>query len=69
MSDPAFVQALLEGKVEKVGNFWSSPEFKRLNRAVGGVLSDPHHGVIELGFDFAQPYIFINHSTGLMFLR
>lgn len=69
MSDPAFVKALQSPKVVRVGSFAASPEFKRLNRAVGGVLDSPEHGVLELGFDFAEPYIFAKHSTGLMFMR
>lgn len=54
-SDPAFVKALQSPKVVRVGSFAASPEFKRLNRAVGGVLDSPEHGVLELGFDFAEP--------------
>ncbi|KAF6257688.1 hypothetical protein COO60DRAFT_1701687 [Scenedesmus sp. NREL 46B-D3] len=69
MSDPEFVAALLAAKVARVGSFWESSEFNRLNKAVGGVLTSTLHGVIELGFDFAQPYNFVQHSTGLMFMR
>lgn len=69
MSDPEFVAALLAAKVARVGSFWASAEFNRLNKAVGGVLTSTLHGVIELGFDFAQPYNFVQHSTGLMFMR
>lgn len=68
-SDPAFVKAVLEAKVVRVGSFADSEEFRRLNKAVGGVLSDNHHAVIELGFDFAQPYNFLQHATGFMFMR
>ncbi|KAF6249640.1 hypothetical protein COO60DRAFT_1647837 [Scenedesmus sp. NREL 46B-D3] len=59
MSDPEFVAALLAAKVARVGSFWASAEFNRLNKAVGGVLTSTLHGVIELGFDFAQPYNFV----------
>lgn len=69
MGDPAFVKALLASKLARVGNFWDSMEFKRLNKAVGGVLSSAQHGVLEIGFDFAEPYNFAKHSTGLMFMR
>lgn len=69
MADPEFVAALTYAKVERVGSFWASTEFKRLNKAVGGVLTSTLHGVIDLGFDFAQPYNFVQHSTGLMFMR
>lgn len=69
MADPEFVAALRAPKVGPVGCFWRSPEFKRLNKAVCGVLGSPDHGVLELGFDFAEPYIFVKHSTGLMFMR
>ncbi|KAF6250103.1 hypothetical protein COO60DRAFT_1629987 [Scenedesmus sp. NREL 46B-D3] len=69
MSDPEFVAALLAAKVARVGSFWASSEFNRLNKAVSGVLTSTLHGVIELGFDFAQPYNFVQHSTGLMFMR
>jgi hypothetical protein len=68
-SDPAFVKALLEAKEVKIGSFADSDEFKRLNAAVGGVLSSKEHGIIELGFDFAQPYNFLQHSTGFLFMR
>jgi hypothetical protein len=40
-----------------------------LDQAVGGVLTDVKHGVLELGFDFAEPYNFVKHSTGLLFMR
>lgn len=69
MSDPAFVKALQSPKLVQVGSFAASPEYKRLNRAVGGVLDGPEHGVLEIGFDFAEPYNFAKHSTGLMFMR
>ncbi|WIA36729.1 hypothetical protein OEZ86_008001 [Tetradesmus obliquus] len=68
-ADPAFVKALLEARVVNVGSFADSEEFRRLNKAVGGVLSSSEHGIIELGFDFAQPYNFLQHSTGFMFMR
>jgi len=63
------VKALLEARVVNVGSFADSEEFRRLNKAVGGVLSSSEHGIIELGFDFAQPYNFLQHSTGFMFMR
>lgn len=69
MSDPDFVKALQAARLARVGNFWASTEYKRLNRAVGGVLDSPEHGVLEIGFDFAEPYNFTKHSTGLMFMR
>lgn len=68
-ADPAFVKALLEAKEVKIGSFADSEEFRRLNQAVGGVLSSSEHAVIELGFDFAQPYNFLQHATGFMFMR
>jgi hypothetical protein len=69
-SDPAFVKALLEAReVNFVGSFADSEEFKRLKAAVGGVLSSSKDGIIELGFDFAQPYNFLQHSTGFLFMR
>jgi hypothetical protein len=52
-----------------VGNWFASKEYKRLNRVLGGVLDNPQHGVLEIGFDFAEPYTFAKHSTGLMFMR
>jgi hypothetical protein len=69
MSDPDFVKALQAPRLVRVGNYWASLEYKRLNRAVGGVLDNPQHGVLEIGFDFAEPYNFAKHSTGLMFMR
>ena len=69
MGDPEFVKALQADKVACVGNYWGSEEFARLNRAVGGVLCSWQHGVLEIGFDFAEPYNFAKHSTGMMFMR
>lgn len=69
MGDPDFVKALQDPRVVRVGSFWASPEYKRLNKAVGGVLDNQQHGVLEIGFDFAEPYNFAKHSTGLMFMR
>jgi hypothetical protein len=68
-ADPAFVKAVLEAKEVNIGSFADSEEFRRLNEAVGGVLSSSAHGVIELGFDFAQPYHFLQHSSGFLFMR
>lgn len=69
MCDPEFVEALKTLKAKVVGNFWDSLEFARLNRAVGNVLTMAQHGVIELGFDFMEPYNFVKHSTGMLFMR
>jgi hypothetical protein len=69
MCDPDFVAALHTLKAKVVGNFWDSIEFARLDRAVGGILTMAQHGVIELGFDFMEPYNFTKHSTGMMFMR
>lgn len=69
MGDPEFVKALQAGKVACVGNYWGSEEYARLNKAVGGVLCSWQHGVLEIGFDFAEPYNFAKHSTGMMFMR
>lgn len=69
MCDPDFVAALQTLKAKVVGNFWDSLEFARLNDAVGSVLLMAQHGVIELGFDFMEPYNFTKHSTGMLFMR
>lgn len=70
MCDAEFVAALLAARdFSKVASFWSSPEFSRLNKALGGILKNTQHGVLELGFDFMEPYNFVKHSTGMMFMR
>lgn len=69
MSDPAFVKALQSPRLIRVGTFWASREYRRLNKVLGGVLDNLQHGVLEIGFDFAEPYNFAKHSTGLMFMR
>ena len=69
MNDPDFVAAIMANKVHVVGTYLSSPEYQRLNQATGGLPSQRGNGVIELGFDFAQPYNFVQHSTGLLFFR
>jgi hypothetical protein len=78
MRDPEFVRAFYAGRVETVGGWWGSAEHKRLQKATayeeghperGSHASHPDTGCIEIGFDFAQPYNFLQHATGLMFIR
>jgi len=69
MSDPEFAAAVRAIKVPLTGNFWDSVEFMRLDKAVGHILSQCQHGVLELGFDFMEPYNFVKHSTGMLFMR
>jgi len=37
--------------------------------ATAGAIDDKNNGSIEIGFDYALPYNFTQHGTGLMFLR
>jgi hypothetical protein len=69
MADPEFVAAWRQARVQFPGSYWGSPEHHRMKQATSGAVDSPHNGVIELWFDFAQPYNFANHSTGLMFFR
>lgn len=67
--DPDFAAALMADKEKLVGNYWDSPEWDRVNEATGGVVAGPGHGVLALGCDFFQPYVFVQHSTGAIFVR
>lgn len=69
MADPEFVESWRQARVQVPGGYWGSPEHLRMREATGGAVDNPDNGIIELGFDFAQPYNFANHSTGLMFFR
>ena len=67
--DPDFVKALRKKRDTSIGSYWNSLEHQRMTRATGGAVDDPCNGIIEVGFDYAQPYNFTTHSTGLMFMR
>ena len=50
--------------------WWSSPEARRLNEALGGRLFlDTTISPYALGFDFAQMFASKQHSSGLIMLR
>ncbi len=51
------------------GTWHASEELQRLNRAAGGALQDASNATCEAGFDSAQVYTFLQHSTGFMFFR
>jgi hypothetical protein len=67
--DPDFVTALKKKRDTSVGSYWNSLEHQRMQLATGGAIDDQCNGIIEIGFDFAEPYNFKAHGTGLMFMR
>jgi hypothetical protein len=69
MQDPEFVVAFRKQRETAVGSYWTSAEYTRMEEATGGAIADENNGSIEIGFDFAEPYNFAQHSTGLMFFR
>ena len=69
MQDPDFVVAFRKQRETSVGSYWGSPEHARMAAATAGAIDDKNNGSVEIGFDYAQPYNFTQHGTGLMFLR
>jgi hypothetical protein len=54
---------------KKVGSFWNSREYVRINTATGGALDSPDNSTYELGYDDASIFNIATHSTGFIFLR
>jgi len=69
MQDPEFVIAFRKQRETSIGSYWTSPEHGRMVQATAGAIDDRNNGSIEIGFDYAEPYNFAQHATGLMFLR
>ena len=69
MQDPDFVVVFRKQRETSVGSYWGSPEHARMAAATAGAIDDKNNGSVEIGFDYAQPYNFTQHGTGLMFLR
>jgi hypothetical protein len=69
MQDPDFVAAFRKERDDAPGSYWGSPEHARMSQATAGAVDDRRNGIIDLGFDFVQPYHFTQHSTGLLFMR
>jgi hypothetical protein len=69
MHDPDFVAAFRRERNDEPGSYWGSAEHERMTEATGGAVDNRDNGIIDLGFDFVQPYHFTQHSTGLMFMR
>jgi hypothetical protein len=69
MQDPEFVAAFSRDRDFSVGSYWGSSEHERMKEATGGAVDGKDNGIIDLGFDYGQPYNFTQHATGLMFFR
>ena len=57
------------GRDEYPGDFYSSEEAKRIDARLGGALFHPDNSGYEIGMDWAQPYDFKQHSTGVVCIR
>lgn len=69
MHDPEFVAAFRRARDKTIGSYWGSSEHDRMSKATGGAVDDRKNGIIDIGFDYVQPYNFTQHATGLMFFR